>query len=529
MAESSLAHKQLCPECGEIYDKGEVEHCPEDGTALTEFVVDNEPDDDPLLGQMLDERFAIQDVLGEGSMGRVYRATQVSVDRDVAVKTVHPGHATDEETVKRFHREAQAISDFSHPNIVKLVDFGQDLERGTLYLAMEYIDGYPVRDLMHRGRLEPAFAVHLAIQLTGALAEVHSHGLVHRDVKPENLMVVPLADGRVEVKLLDFGIAHALRQSQNLTETGAVFGTPHYLSPEQAEAEEVGPYSDVYSLGAVLFAMLTGRNPVDAEDPMEVMVGHVQGEIPSVDELLGPGAISDHLNWLVGNMMSTRPEDRPGDILRVRDVLKTIASLEEYETPEVDPSLPWEAMFEPYLLPPADAASEPTGADDAATEELERDDGVEPPGGEPELAPPEAFDPPPQSPAASGSPAESTDAGQPPEAGPPERADETGGAPESEPPEEAERTDEADADGSEGRGFRAAPDEPTHIDEETNTVGFFAYAAVGVILLGVVFVLYFTFGGDGSDIEAERAPGQTSGASEVAPPGPDAEEAPRKQ
>jgi len=518
MAESSLAHKQLCPECGDIYDKGDIDHCPEDGAALAEFVVDDESDNDPLLGQILDERFAMQDVLGEGSMGRVYRATQVSVDRDVAVKTVQPGNATDEETVKRFHREAQAISDFSHPNIVKLVDFGQDLERGTLYLAMEYIEGYPIRKLTQRGRLEPALAVHLTIQLAGALAEVHSHGLVHRDLKPENLMVAPLADGRVEVKLLDFGIAHALRQSQNLTETGAVFGTPHFLSPEQAEAEEVGPYSDVYSLGAVLFAMLTGRNPVDAEDPMEVMVGHVQGEIPSIEELLGPGAISDHLNWLVGNMLSTRPEERPGDILRVRDVLKTIASLEEYETPEVDPDVSWETMFEPYLLPPADETWEPADGTVEVPGKRPLEETGEPAGGEPERSPPEAFDPPPQSPASPRSPNDSESSGTPADSGPPESASDESG----------ETTEKSGEDRSEGRGFRAAPDEPTHIGANGTSAGFFAYAAGGVILLGVVFALYFAFGG-GDSAEAERAPGETPGPSEAAPPGPDTRKAPRER
>lgn len=361
MATEMPRHKLLCSQCGELYAAGEYQRCPKDDTTLNEIVLEGDPDEDPLVGEVLDERFEIEDILGEGAMGRVYRATQTSVDRTVAVKTLRPKFSTDEKTIKRFQREARVISDFSHPNIVRLVDFGQDLERGTLYLAMEYVDGYPVREILERGRVAPELALHLVVQLCGALAEVHSYDLVHRDLKPENLMIVPLTDGRVELKLLDFGIAHVLRESEGLTKTGAVFGTPQYLSPEQAEATEVGPYSDVYSTGIVLFEMLAGVPPVEGETAMQIMVGHVNGRVSKLDEILGRGELSDELVWLVDQMLSKLPAERPDDILHVRDIMKTIASLEDYETPEVDPSLDFEAMFEPYILESGERSSAKPG------------------------------------------------------------------------------------------------------------------------------------------------------------------------
>ena len=282
-------------------------------------------------------------------MGRVYRATQTSVDRVVAVKTLGPRTSGSELVTRRFEREARVISEFSHPNIVQLFEFGEDEATRTLYLAMEYIDGHHLSRLLGCGRLDAELAVELALQLCGALAEVHSHGVVHRDLKPSNVMIVPLADGRLELKLLDFGIAHELQTSEELTETGSVWGTPHYLAPEQAVGRSVGPRTDIYSLGIILFRMLTGRAPVDGETPIEIMYKHTLGQVPKLEEVPGPDAECRRLARLVDWMLATDPEQRPSDVLEVREELSRIVDGRDWGSCRVDPSAGRGEMFEPYL------------------------------------------------------------------------------------------------------------------------------------------------------------------------------------
>lgn len=353
MPDDLSSRSLICPDCGEVYAGARGETCPEDGALLQEMPTSEDAGDDPLIGEVLERRFSIQELVGEGSMARVYRATQLSVHREVALKILDPGHSTDTVLVERFYREAQIISDFSHPNIVRLFDFGRDEEHEILYLAMEHVDGYPVEQLVRRGRLVPELAVELAIQICGALAEVHSHGVVHRDLKPENLMVVPRADGELEVKLLDFGIAHALQRADGFTEPGEVWGTPHYLAPEQAEAEEVGAYSDLYSLGIMLFEMLTGRAPTSGEKSMEILYEHVEGDLPDIRQFLGEEHVCDDLVELVRRMLSTDPEDRPQYALEVRERLRGIAEEQDYAECRVDPSKDREAMFSAFIRPAA--------------------------------------------------------------------------------------------------------------------------------------------------------------------------------
>lgn len=497
MATEMPRHKLLCSQCGELYAAGEYQRCPKDDTTLNEIVLEGDPDEDPLVGEVLDGRFEIEDILGEGAMGRVYRATQTSVDRTVAVKTLRPKFSTDEKTIKRFQREARVISDFSHPNIVRLVDFGQDLERGTLYLAMEYVDGYPVREILDRGRVAPELALHLAVQLCGALAEVHSYDLVHRDLKPENLMIVPLTDGRVELKLLDFGIAHVLRESEGLTKTGAVFGTPQYLSPEQAEATEVGPYSDVYSTGIVLFEMLAGIPPVAGETAMQIMVGHVNGRVSKLDEILGRGELSDELVWLVNQMLSKLPAERPDDILHVRDIIKTIASLEDYETPEVDPSVDFETMFEPYILEPGQRSSAKPG-DTPATVHAGPAQAL---GGDSESfvdGPVDSIPPRPESTyGIAGRPRDSH--GEPPESIPTETQPPTSTGSSTMPPETSTQLGRSSSDVSEA----PVEDELSQLNGSTNRMAFLGL--LGVLVLGGVVALNFL----GAEPEEREAAGSS--------------------
>ncbi|MFB6374595.1 MAG: serine/threonine protein kinase, partial [Bradymonadaceae bacterium] len=177
--------------------------------------------DDELVGVTLDERYRLDAVLGEGGMGRVYRGTQLAVSRRVAVKVLHKNLARDDTIANRFLREAEVVSGFSHPNIVNLVDFGTDSDHGVVYLVMELLEGRELSSLLSGRRCGPALVVELADQICAALTEPHDEGVIHRDLKPNNLMVQTVSDGSVQAKILDFGIAHVVQAQTRLTETDA--------------------------------------------------------------------------------------------------------------------------------------------------------------------------------------------------------------------------------------------------------------------------------------------------------------------
>lgn len=355
---------RFCPKCGTAYDDSEVQHCPEDGFRLRERRAGTE--DDPLVGEVLDDQFRIESVLGQGAMGRVYVGDQISVGRRVAVKTLRPEVSSGEVVTRRFMREAQVISKISHPNIINLIDFGRERTQEILYLVLELVEGIPLDRLLHEGRIAPVLAVHLAEQLCGGLAEAHGEGIVHRDLKPENVMLVSHSDRRLEAKLLDFGIAHSAHQSDNLTASGAVLGTPYYLAPEQAEGDEVGPYSDLYAVGVILFEMLTGHRPITGGSTMKLLLQHVEGKVPPLGEWIAPGEIPDELVELVDSMTTAAPAGRPGSALEVRNRLRAIKREAGWDDIVVDPSLDQpDEVFEPWLQPPVerpDGAAAPARA-----------------------------------------------------------------------------------------------------------------------------------------------------------------------
>ena len=226
------------------------------------------PGPDTLIDQVFDGRYKVVRKLGTGGMANVYLAEDQELGRRVAIKMLDDRHAQDEQFVERFRREAKNAAGLSHPNIVSIYDRGQ--AEGTYYIAMEYLEGRTLKELLvARGPTPIPVAIDYARQILAALGFAHRNGVVHRDIKPHNVAVAP--DGRV--KVMDFGIARA--GTSQMTETGSIIGTAQYLSPEQAKGAPVGPASDIYSVGIVLYEMLTGSVPFTGDTPLEIAMKHL--------------------------------------------------------------------------------------------------------------------------------------------------------------------------------------------------------------------------------------------------------------
>jgi serine/threonine-protein kinase len=262
---------KYCPLCAKNYED-DAGVCEVDGATLK---ISGKVD--PYLGKLIRGRYQVHKKLGEGGMGTVYLAEQMSVGRKVALKLLQGSYATDEEFIGRFRREARLAASLSHPNIVTLYDFDQ-ADDGSLFIAMEYLPGQKLSDVIRRdGPLEIRRASRLALQIAEGLGAAHRAGVIHRDIKPDNIMVVG-QNGLEEIKLMDFGIAR-LRDGASttqLTRSGLIMGTPAYMAPEQAEGTEVSEKTDIYALGIVLYEMLSGTVPFKASTPAAVLVKQIQ-------------------------------------------------------------------------------------------------------------------------------------------------------------------------------------------------------------------------------------------------------------
>jgi eukaryotic-like serine/threonine-protein kinase len=281
-------------------------------------------------GDVIADRYELEELCGSGGMSSVFRARDFQLDRRVAIKILHQHYLDDAEYVERFRREARAVARLSHPNIVTVIDRGDD--HGRQYIVFEHVDGENLKELVVRtGRLPVRRALELALAVADGLAFAHGHGLVHRDVKPQNVLLSREGD----VKVTDFGIARSLDVEHGVTQTGTVLGTGEYLAPEQASGKPVSPATDVYSLGVVLWELLVGDVPFSGENFVAVALRHVNEPPPYLRELRPD--VSPRLAAVVERALAKDPDQRfPSMAAFAAELRACLAELEEAAPPPED-------------------------------------------------------------------------------------------------------------------------------------------------------------------------------------------------
>jgi eukaryotic-like serine/threonine-protein kinase len=292
----------------------------------------SEPDPvDPLLGRLIDSRYRVISKLGHGGMGVVYKVEHQRMGKIAAMKVLHRELVSDKEVVKRFRREAEAVSKLTHQNTVQTFDFGT--ADGAMYLVMEYVRGEDLGTILRRdGPIPFRRAAPIFIQICGALAEAHELGIVHRDLKPENILVTRTKEGNDHVKVLDFGLAKLSEREEaaEVTGRGTIIGTPYYMSPEQIRGETLDHRSDIYSLGAMMYRVMTGEHPFHAQTPVGVLTKHLTDEVVPPSQRRPELNIDARVEAIILRAMEKKRETRyssvdgmRADLERVLDELKT--------------------------------------------------------------------------------------------------------------------------------------------------------------------------------------------------------------
>jgi serine/threonine-protein kinase len=275
-----------------------------------------------LLGRVLEGRYRLDHILSAGGMGIIFSATQLSVNRKVAVKVLKPTLAAEQDLTRRFTQEVELGARFCHPNIINLIDAGRDAG-GLIYLVLEFFDGETLREALQRAALTLPEILEVFAQVCDALTESHGEGVIHRDIKFDNVMLRRLRDGEIHVKLLDFGVAKLLNSSIELTRSGQVPGTPGIIAPELIDMQDPTPRSDLYSLGVLLFTVLCGRAPFEGINDLELMRAHRNEPVPSIRAEVLP-SVPDSLLELVYALMAKEPAGRPESAREVRRRLQVI-------------------------------------------------------------------------------------------------------------------------------------------------------------------------------------------------------------
>jgi serine/threonine protein kinase len=297
---------KLCQRCNNHF-KDDLETCPNDDTRLWEA------GNDPLIGSVIGERYKILNLVGRGSMGVVFRAIQISTGREMAIKFLLNFHEPDSDTVKRFQREAKTLSHLKHPNIITLFDFGF-MSNGQPYIVTEFLRGVTLAHLLReKSYLPPRKAAVLLKQVCEAVSEAHKLKIVHRDIKPDNIILQGKDQGGRFVKVVDFGIAKLLGDaggSESLTLDGKVCGSPAYMSPEQCKGLELNYRCDIYSLGVVIFETLTGKRPFEGDDAMAIMFQHVNDPPPTLKQAFPQGAFTPEMEAVMSKALVKEPSLR---------------------------------------------------------------------------------------------------------------------------------------------------------------------------------------------------------------------------
>jgi len=315
----------ICSSCGKGAPEGS-RFCPFCGGRI---VAERQKPADPLIGKVIGDKYIVRELIGSGAMGSIYKAEHKDLSRPVALKVLHKHLLMDEGQVHRFHREAKAASRLHHPNCISILDFGRTSD-GWFYIAMEYLGGKDLSRLISKsGPMDIDDIVHISRQVLDALDEAHAGNVVHRDLKPENIMVDALRSDPKFVKVLDFGIAK-IRDAEAgdeasgfKTATGMVFGTPEYMSPEQIRGDELDGRSDLYSLGIVMYQMLTSVMPFSGDSVIEIATAHLINPVPNLRPLRPD--CPEKLVQVVEKLIEKKRENRFQTAGEVRSALDSIA------------------------------------------------------------------------------------------------------------------------------------------------------------------------------------------------------------
>jgi eukaryotic-like serine/threonine-protein kinase len=355
-----LTGVRLCPECDTRCGE---DLCPECG-ARTFFAAESDAGLDPLLGKVLDRRYKLEERIGKGGMGTVYRAEQIAMRRTVAVKVMNADLCRNNDAVKRFHREARAASSFDHPHAIRVFDFGQ-AETRELFMVMELLRGRSLSEMIREDAPVPVVrTAKVGNEIAKALAAAHKVGLIHRDMKPDNVFLMDVEGDFDFVKVLDFGIAKFVSGTgdSTMTKTGLIVGTPHFMAPEQARpGTTLTPALDVYALGVILYTLLTGRHPFVGETPLDALMAHLNEPVPDL-----PASVpaSPDFRSLVKRMLAKAPSARPSaaEVVATLDELRQREVALAYLARQAQPPGPAETSTSKAAEAPEPGPREPTVA-----------------------------------------------------------------------------------------------------------------------------------------------------------------------